>query len=788
MQYQPIYLSNFDEDSGYQTYFDPFLLPAKAFPKLEDAICFRGKIQRRRGSFLLGRLRRRMPLLVADPDIILTQQAVGIQTIVADILADATLALRASEQYAEIVPYTLTVHVGALTFQDITGHGVLDPVGAGVPGTINYVTGQMVLNFAAAIPATAITIHFAYYPALPVMGMGSYEEISLNFETTIIFDMKYAYKWDPTNNIFIELATPPATPWSGNNSKLFWTTQYYRSAANNNILWVTNFKDGATGNPIRYYNGATWTNIYPVITPGADPTVVQTCLCILPFKDRLLLFNTWEGTNTAFTTTNYPNRIRWCANLQDPTVVLNWQPIPGLGGYNDLYTDEHIISVAPFKDVIIVKLERSCWKIIYTGNQEQPFAFQKIDSTMGCNSSHSPVMFDNGVLSISPLGITVDDSTSVERIDQKIPDQAFGIQTSPQRAFGIRDYVNELVYWAFTNIKLNAPLTSEIFNNSVLVYNYRNESWAIFNDSYTCFGKFQVSNPTYTTDLPIPGFYPPNSIIPSAQNVIAGNQQGFVHIVQLRNNILNSASLAITSITGQGVGPIPPNGPVDFLIPNHNFSATGDYWVKIDGILGNGAPGLNPEILNYNAITNPFMYKVVSINSGIINLFSWNPVARTFNIPVQLLFGGEYLGGGRVTVIQNFNITTKVFCPNYDTDQQIANKYVDLLTLTTDSGEYSCNEYVNEATPAINDTDLVPTTALLGDNRVLTCRENAILAPTQNSQNKIWHRFSCPVVAQNFQYELKMRNDQMTSLTINNNDFILYAMTLTMAPTGRMIQ
>ena len=255
-----------------------------------------------------------------------------------------------------------------------------------------------------------------------------------------------------------------------------------------------------------------------------------------------------------------------------------------------------------------------------------------------------------------------------------------------------------------------------------------------------------------------------------------------MNIVQVKNLVLNGASLAITSIFGAGAGV-----HAFFGVQNHNFSPAAEYWVKLDGILGTGAPGLNPEILNYNAVTNPRMAKVTLLTAHSFVLDVLNPVTNAF-VPVSLIVGGAYLGGGRVTVIQNFNITTKVFCPNYDTDQQIANKYVDFLTLRTGAGEYVCNEYVNENAQAINDTDIVPKTALLGDNRVLTCQENALLAPTQVNQQKIWHRFSCPVVAQNFQYELKMRNDQMTSLTINNNDFILYAMTLTMAPTGRMIQ
>ena len=118
----------------------------------------------------------------------------------------------------------------------------------------------------------------------------------------------------------------------------------------------------------------------------------------------------------------------------------------------------------------------------------------------------------------------------------------------------------------------------------------------------------------------------------------------------------------------------------------------------------------------------------------------------------------------------------------------MANKYVDFLTDTTTEGEYVCNVYINELPNAINDTDIVAVPALLGENKVLTKPENLTLIPQQIDQKKIWHRFSCPVVAQNFQYELKMRNDQMSSLIINNNDFVMYAMTISLSPTGRIVQ
>ena len=58
MSYKPHYIASYDDNSGLNTYYEPFLLPEKAFPILEDAYCWRGKVKRNPGYDLLGRLRR----------------------------------------------------------------------------------------------------------------------------------------------------------------------------------------------------------------------------------------------------------------------------------------------------------------------------------------------------------------------------------------------------------------------------------------------------------------------------------------------------------------------------------------------------------------------------------------------------------------------------------------------------------------------------------------------------------------------------------------------------------
>lgn len=84
-----------------------------------------------------------------------------------------------------------------------------------------------------------------------------------------------------------------------------------------------------------------------------------------------------------------------------------------------------------------------------------------------------------------------------KRIDEKIPNLIFEVQNEAgtnkaltESVYGVRDFYNELVYWAFPtafNDDANYP-------NRVLVYNYVNNTWGVFDDSFTCFGYFQVED------------------------------------------------------------------------------------------------------------------------------------------------------------------------------------------------------------------------------------------------------------------------------------------------------
>jgi len=771
LSFQPLYIQNFEQDSGLITYFEPSKLPESAFPVCEDAIAWRGRIRRRRGFSLLGRLRRFYTSFT------LSQQATGTTVTIVDLLNDANINVRSpsspaiSETYGEIQASSpdklLTIVIGANTFTD-NGDGTLSGGTGG--STIDYVTGGIILNYSALGGATNIVVTFAYYPALPVMGLRLRQTSTNNVDTFIAFDQKYAYNFVGSPGQFQEL-TAPGTTWRGNNSSLFWTTNYW-FVNGVRLFWATNYNNvNNAGDPIRYFDNSTWTNFTPKID-GSN--TLYTCLILVPFKNRLLAFNTWEGPNgNQNNAVNFPNRLRWSIN-GDPTVQNTaWRSdTVGTGGFLDIPTQEEIISVEFMKDVLLVKCERSSWKLTYTGNPALPFLFEKVNTEFGAESTFSLIPFDDGVLAITNYGVTVDNSVVVQRIDQNIPDIIDEINDSNagiERVYGIRDFVNQLAYFAYPD----ASSDNQIFNNKVLVYNYVNKTWAIFNDSWTCFGYYQSAVP-YTWGSLIQKYpkltwgtwhTPWGSGFEEefAQNVIAGNQQGFVEVIS-DEDTSNDDTLAITNIGSDAATSL----YAQFTVINHNFQS--GQVIFVSGIIGRtlGLNNQNPNTLN-NAT---YQISVIDQNNFLIQDVNGNNIPYP-NTAQGFTTVGTYLGGGRITPINNINVFTKIFAPFYTQGQGVKLGYVDFLCDRTAQGQFTVNLYLNEnnalplnnlpANPT-NNNDPVTQNAI-----ILTTPENTDILPFQAQQNKIWHRFFSYILGENFQMQITMSTPQMFGLDQNGN-------------------
>lgn len=778
MGYSPTYIA--DLQTGLVRDKERYLIPKDAFPDITNAYIWRSRIKRRQGFSRLGRLQRNL-FKIIDDGTYTTINGTNIYNIFLH------LGLSVGEPNAECViadgTHPIVIAFGApigqvLSIADNTGVMAIAGVGPITGATINYATGDITITANAISGATAATVTLFYYPSLPVMDLSVWELIVNNNEDLIAFDTRYAYIFNNATQEFQEWI--PGTVWNGLDSQFFWTTNYWQSAANVGLFWATNNNSGAAGDPIRYTNGVAWTLFNPIIRPDATatPPRLQQALILIPYKDRLLAFNTWEGA-TLGASVQYPQRVRWSQN-GDPTVIgtiaggapFGWVTVgawsedtPGRGGYIDAPTNENIVSVANVRDVLIVGFERSTWQLRYTGNEILPFVWERINSDLGVESTFSTVTLDDRAYGVGQTAIQVCNGNVAERADLQIPDEVFNFHNDNQgliRVHGIRDFFNELIYWTFPNDDQNGT-----FPNRVLVYNYRNNSYAFFDDSFTCYSQWQRSfdrrwldyvqigideweNQAYTWSSPTN-----QSLV---NEIVAGNQQGFVLMLNQLN--ANDGSLSIRAITAATPGV--------FTVPNHNL--TTDDIIRIQGALGT-IQGL------FNGVWGSLNNRTYKVQVTGANTFTlWYLDANgIFN---QVITQNIYIGGGQIQFMNRIDVRSKKFNA---LDQGVSIKlgYADILADVSSNGEFTFNVYADYA----DSTAINQTADPFFNSRVLTSIEPFQLA----GQSKSWHRTFCPSRSQFYQFQITQSDAQMFDYQIASSNLVIHALILWAEAGGRLV-
>ena len=560
--YKPLYIKG--NQTGLVQDRQNFILPDDAYPILVNAFVWREQLVRRQGLQLLARLR----LIYTTVSLGNSSNSPWTFTIY------TTISPAITEPNAEIEPGSVIIVLGGVTFTD-QGNGTLTGNSPGNSGVINYISSTVTL-IATVAGGTPATISFNYFPGLPTMGIRSQLLNGTDAQNTVVFDTTYAYVYAGTG--YEQLPSTAPTTWTGNDANFFWTTNYWQdnSTPPNKLFWVTN-ASGTTGDPIRYYNNVTWTDFAPQIDNAMpSPNLLNQCLCILPFRGRLLVFNTLEGPTLASSIQNY-QRIRWSA-IGNPLLPDAWRDdLTGQGGFLDIPTSENITSVGFVRDNLVIYCQRSTWQLRYTGRTISPFVIEKVNSELGSYSTFSSVQFDTSLVGIGDKGIVECDSYQSQRIDIKIPDLVFDFSndnSAPERIQGIRDIQQRVAYWTYVAQPVEEEEISQggtgIYPNRRLVYNYENDSWAIFTDSLTALGTYQTESSVtwdeadWTWDQ---ADFPWNSRPTSFPALMGGNQQGFVMF--LGSNITpqasNDVTLTITNIVGNNTT------PTVITSPNHNL-------------------------------------------------------------------------------------------------------------------------------------------------------------------------------------------------------------------------
>lgn len=777
-------------NTGLETDIKSWLIPEDAFSYLQNAYVFRGRVRKRFGSVLMGstQLNSRLgaSLVSGGAAVGITDAGGNATGNVRTILADSTLPLGLGQMFS----------IGTAFYTVITNAaGVQAMLATTGTGTFNVTTGDYVITGGPALTT------IIFYPSFPVTGIYQYESGAINNHPTYAFDVRYAYTFSGGvwNRSGVAI-------WHGANYQLFWVTNW-QGVAGNPVLFVTNFNatvgtgpyPAATDDPIWTFDGTTWVPRLGSTVNGFFflPTVgnirvkssfVQTARIIVPFKNRLLLLNTIENDNSNYAvtpgtgvTTAYVNRCRYSINGSPFALNAWYEPntqdsagnIAAGAGFIDAATEEQIVTAEFIKDRLIVYFERSTWELAYTGNEILPFIWNKLNTELGSQSTFSVVPFDKEALAIGNSGIHACNGSNVVRVDNKIPDKIFEFETDNNnelRTMGIRDYYVESAYWTYVG-DLEEP--TQTFPNQVLLYNYKNGSWAVNDDCFTFFGYFeQQDDTTWASSAPLQWFQANETWVSGVlqanqRQILGGTPEGFM--LRLNTDVSrNAPSIYITNIAYAATGIL------TLTIVNHNLAAVPTQF-----------PNDNDFILIENVVADaPTM---AFLNGTIFPVFS---VVDANNITINTFGGltaGLYAGAGTCARVSNIQITTKRFNPYVDKGRNVYLARIDFGVRKTTAGAITVDYYPSSTEVSMIQGG-VASGSIMGNSILETFPYDPNLYPLEQYQSLLWHPIFFQSSGEFIQVALYFSADQMINPNVSLSDFEMEGMVLHTDQTSDRLQ
>lgn len=503
---------------------------------------------------------------------------------------------------------------------------------------------------------------------------------------------------------------------------------------------------------------------------------------IFPFKDRLLFFGPiiqtssgapiylqdtviYSQNGTPYYTASFTGNPLLATTVFFPILtptgftaspVSYFEDETGYGGFVSAGVDQPMTTMSPNEDVLICGFDRLQTRLIYSGNDIVPFNFFLINSELGSSSTFSAINMDKGVITRGNRGFTITSQVDCQRIDLEIPDQVFELELNnngTERVCAQRDFENEWIHFTYQS---NEDIENYKFPDQTLQFNYRDNSWAIINETYTTYGQFRPSSgDTWNSiDTIWDGWDDPwtageTTLFQSF--VIGGNQQGFV----LQKNVGTSeeTSLTIQDIVASVV-----------TCPDHSLNP-GDY-IIISGVLG--------------ALGSQVNGKIFSVASPVENSFSLNPS----------IVGGTYMGGGLITRMYVPFIQTKQFPMAWEMARKTRLGMQQYLLSTTSNAQITLLIFLSQ-----NSSYPYPDPATIDDGQIYstilyTCPESTNLGLTPFNTNlqqlvqvptgvspseQMWHRINTSLIGDTVQLGFTLSDAQMRTVDELGNPISQFA-------------
>ncbi len=418
---------------------------------------------------------------------------------------------------------------------------------------------------------------------------------------------------------------------------------------------------------------------------------------------------------------------------RDPSGTGDKFSSPGSGLFQaDTY--QNITGAAILGSVMILNFERMNYVLEKTTDVFNPYFGRVIPGPIGTNAKFSSVAWAETLKSMGKTGIIKTDGRTTLRIDNKIPN--FTNEDIAQIDFNLTyggfDRINNQFLWAYKQYEDGSETLTQ---NRVLVNNYEEDSWSVYDQRFSVFGQTDIglnlvwdeidetANPAWLRWDTTEDIWDRIGLGEAVQKTLAGDDLGFVYQLNMDYDDYVSAISAITpgsttTVTVEATGILP-----------------GDF-VTIENVEG------MTEINNFDPETDEQIQP--------------NYLVLTGSTDTQLILNVDsseftpYTANGTLSKIIAFKAETIPFNPYRETGRRCYVSHVEFL-IDTNGGNLKVDVYADEEDTAF--------------------RQNVLLLPTATTKDREWISMSVNQEANFLTFVLKQESAsvqlRLTSMRIH---------------------
>jgi len=515
----------------------------------------------------------------------------------------------------------------------------------------------------------------------------------------LAFDQNFLYKFNTGTGVFDQIAFAGSmAAYGGFNisaKDLYVSGTSYPTATNGArfVFCGEGITPNAAGSAIFFYNGTDvrdFTSVVDNPNYAAPPGgALTTAIYVLWFNERLNFIVPTIGGIQFFQGILFSG-IRTASGNGDKFNVAG-------SGLFQADTYQTITGISILGQVIVLNFDRMNYTLEKTTDAFNPYFGRAVPGVLGTNAKFSAVSWNEIVTSIGKTGIIGSDGRQTIRIDNKIPNFTREEMDAVNfnLTYGGFDRVNNQFLWTYKQSD-----TASLTQDFVLVKNYEEDTWAIFDQRFSVLGQTDLGLGLTWDDIDETGgneswaqwdtteeIWDRIGLGVAVQKTLAGDDLGFIYDI---NQDYDDYFANISAVTP---------GATTLLTVSATGILAGDL-VTISNIQGMLDAEGNSGINNFDEATDEFdgePYVVISATSTSIeiNLDSTLLTAYTLNT-------------GSISKIISFSAETIPFNPYRSQGRRCFVSHVEFL-IDTNGGSLLVDVFADQAeTPFKRDILLKP--------------------------------------------------------------------------------